>query len=41
MNEAGDRKRRTLQLTIVLVLFALCIYAITFFKLPVWLPALK
>ncbi len=41
MNETGNRKRRTLQLTAALVLFALCIYAMTFFKLPVWLPALK
>jgi len=41
MNEAGKRKRRTVQLVVALMLFVAVIYAVTFLKLPVWLPALK
>ena len=41
MSEPGKRKRRTMQLTIALVLITAAIYAVTFIKLPVWLPALK
>lgn len=41
MDEAGKRKQRTLQLVIALMLLVAAIYAVTFFKLPVWLPALK
>ncbi|HEU0188607.1 MAG TPA: hypothetical protein VFQ97_01285 [Gallionella sp.] len=41
MNGAGKRGRRMVQLTVALVLFAAVIYAVTFTKLPVWLPVLK
>lgn len=41
MSETGKRERRTVQLTIVLLLFVALIYAMTFIKLPVWLPALQ
>ena len=41
MGKAGKQERRTVQLAVVLVLFVAVIYAVTFTKLPVWLPALK
>jgi len=41
MNETGKRKQRTLQLVVALMLFVVVIYAVTFIKLPLWLPALK
>ena len=41
MNEHGKRKRRTVQLVVALMLFVALIYAVTFLKLPVWLPALQ
>ena len=41
MDETGKRKQRTLQLVVALMLFVAVIYAATFIKLPVWLPALK
>lgn len=41
MNETGKRERRTVQLVIALMLLVALIYAMTFFKLPVWLPALQ
>ncbi len=41
MNEHGKQKQRTAQLVVVLLLFVAVIYAVTFTKLPVWLPALK
>lgn len=41
MYETEKRERRTAQLVIVLAIFAVVIYAVTFFKLPLWLPALK
>lgn len=41
MNETGKRERRTMQWVIALMLLVALIYAMTFFKLPVWLPALK
>lgn len=41
MNETGKRKRRTVKLVTALMLFVVVIYAVTFLKLPVWLPALK
>ena len=37
----GKQRRRTVQLTVALLLFAAIIFAMTFVKLPVWLPALK
>ena len=41
MDETGKRKQRTLQLVVALMLFVAVIYAVTFIKLPVWLPALQ
>ena len=41
MNEPEKRKRRTVQLVVALMLFVAVIYAVTFLKLPVWLPALQ
>jgi len=41
MNEHEKRERRTVQLVLALMLFVAVIYAMTFLKLPVWLPALK
>jgi hypothetical protein len=41
MDENGKRKQRTLQLVVALMLFVAVIYAVTFIKLPVWLPALQ
>lgn len=41
MKETERQWRRTVQLTVALVLFAAVIYAMAFVKLPVWLPALK
>ncbi len=41
INEQEKRTRRTMQLAIGLVLFVALIYAMTFSKLPVWLPALQ
>lgn len=41
MNEPGKRERRTMQWVIALMLLVAVIYAMTFFKLPVWLPALQ
>ena len=41
MNEHEKRERRTVQLVVALLLFVAVIYAMTFIKLPVWLPALK
>ena len=41
MNEPEKRERRIMLSVVVLVLLAAAIYAITFIKLPVWLPALK
>ena len=41
MNEPEKRKRRTVQLVVALMLFVVVIYAVTFIKLPLWLPALK
>lgn len=39
--EVMKRERRTAQWVVALVLFVAVIYAVTFIKLPVWLPALK
>ncbi len=41
MNEHEKCERRTVQWVVALVLFVAVIYAVTFIKLPVWLPALK
>ena len=41
INEHGKRERRTVRLVVALMLFVAVIYAATFIKLPVWLPALK
>lgn len=41
MDETGKQKQRTVQLVVALMLFVAVIYAATFIKLPVWLPALK
>jgi hypothetical protein len=41
INERDKRARRTVQLVVTLLLFVAVIYAMTFLKLPVWLPALK
>ncbi len=41
MNEHEKRERRTVQLVIALMLFVALIYAMTFIKLPAWLPALQ
>ncbi|HEU0234416.1 MAG TPA: hypothetical protein VFQ94_04735 [Gallionella sp.] len=41
MNEHEKREQRTAQLVVALLLFVAVIYAVTFTKLPVWLPALK
>jgi len=41
MGETGKQKRRTARLVVALVLLVAIIYAATFIKLPVWLPALK
>ena len=41
MNEHEKRERRTVQLIVALMLFVAVVYAMTFIKLPVWLPALK
>ena len=41
INEHEKRERRTVQLVVALMLFVVVIYAVTFIKLPVWLPALK
>ncbi len=38
---AAKRERRTVQLAIALLLLVALIYAATFLKLPVWLPALQ
>jgi hypothetical protein len=35
------RERRTAQLAVALLLFVAAIYAVTFIKLPVWLPVLQ
>lgn len=40
-NEHAKRERRTLRLAVALMLFAGLVYALTFIKLPVWLPALQ
>jgi hypothetical protein len=39
-NVTEKRRRRTVQLTVALVLIAAAIFAMTFVKMPVWLPAL-
>ena len=41
MTNEKKRERRTVQWVVVLLLFVAVIYAITFIKLPVWLPALQ
>jgi len=41
MNGTKKRGQRTVQLTVALVLFVAVIFAVTFIKLPGWLPALK
>lgn len=41
MNEHEKRERRAVQLAVALMLIVAVIYAATFIKLPVWLPALK
>jgi hypothetical protein len=41
MGETRKQKRRTAWLVVALVLLVAIIYAATFIKLPVWLPALK
>lgn len=41
MNGIGKQERRTAQLVLALVIFVAIAYAVTFFKLPVWLPVLK
>ena len=41
MGETKKQMHRTAQLALALVVFVAVIYAVTFFKLPVWLPALK
>ena len=41
MDEQEKRERRIVQWVVALVLFVAVIYAATFLKLPVWLPALK
>ncbi len=41
MNEHEKRERRTVWLVVALMLLVAVIYAATFIKLPVWLPALK
>lgn len=41
MNEHEKRERRTVHLVVALMLFVAVIYAVTFIKLPVWLPALQ
>jgi hypothetical protein len=40
-SETAKRERRTAQLAIALMLLVALIYAATFLKLPVWLPALQ
>ena len=40
MDETGKRKQRTMKLVVALMLFVAAIYAVTFIKLPLWLPAL-
>ena len=40
-NEHEKRERRTVQLVVALMLFVALIYAVTFLKLPVWLPVLQ
>ena len=41
MTEQERRERRAVQLVVALMLLVAVIYAMTFIKLPVWLPALK
>jgi len=42
MNRADARReRRTVQLAVALLLFVVAVYSLTFFRLPVWLPALR
>jgi hypothetical protein len=41
MNKLEKQGRRSVQLTVALLLFVAVIYAATFIKLPEWLPALK
>lgn len=41
VNEQETREQRTTQLVLGLVIVVAIIYAVTFFKLPVWLPALR
>jgi len=41
MNEHEKRERRIVQLVVALMLFVALIYAVTFLKLPLWLPALQ
>ena len=41
MSGTGKRKQRTAQLLVALMLFVAVIYAVTFLRLPLWLPALK
>lgn len=40
-NANENRERRTAKLAIALIVFAALVFAVTFFKLPAWLPALK
>lgn len=41
MDEAGKQKQRVVYLAALLAVFVVIVYALTFVKLPVWLPALK
>jgi hypothetical protein len=41
INEHTKRGRRTVQLAVALALFVVLVYALTFSRLPVWLPALQ
>ncbi len=41
MTNEEKRERRTVQLMVALLLFVALVYAMTFIRLPVWLPALR
>ncbi len=41
MDEAGKQKQRAVYLAALLAVLVVIVYALTFVKLPVWLPALK
>jgi hypothetical protein len=41
ITEHDRRPSRTAQLALALVILVAIIYAVTFFKLPIWLPALR